>query len=41
MVSGAGGSAFTTVPGGATIETQRKVPSLRGRSLSKNEAMPA
>ena len=36
MVIGAGGRAFTIVPSGATISTQRYVPSLRGISVSKN-----
>ena len=41
IVSGAGGRALTTVPSGAMISTERNVPSLRGRSASKNDAMPA
>ena len=38
MVMGAGARAFTSVPSGRRISTLRKVPSLRGRSGSKNEA---
>ena len=40
-VIGAGGRALTSVPSGAMISTARNVPSLRGRSASKNEAIAA
>ena len=36
MVIAAGGRALTMVPAGASMVTQRKVPSLRGMSGSKN-----
>ena len=37
MVIGAGGRGFRMLPSGATISTERKVPSLRGMSAPRND----
>src|SRR3546814_9091577 len=37
IVIGAGGRGFRMLPSGATISTERNVPSLRGRSAPKKE----